>query len=106
LASLNLQICVEIPNLLLCSGRAHAARRRRRRDRHPKDVLPEVDIPVVVVVRTYTGLDTTETSQYITTYSEFSLPNNVNNIMESTTLQGVAIEKLYLKGGLDVRFSL
>jgi multidrug efflux pump subunit AcrB len=58
----------------------------------PKDVLPAVDIPVVVVVWTYSGLDTTDTAQRITTYSEFSLSNNVNNIrrMESTTLQGVA----------------
>ena len=56
----------------------------------PKDVLPTVDIPVVIVVWTYTGLDTTDMSQRITTYSEFSLSNNVNNIerMESTTLQG------------------
>src|SRR6201986_708072 len=63
----------------------------------PKDVLPTVDIPVVVVVWTYTGLDTTDMAQRITTYSEFSLSNNVNNIkrMESTTLQGVAIEKVY-----------
>ena len=64
----------------------------------PKDVLPTVNIPVVVVVWTYTGLDTTDMAQRITTYSEFSLlSNNVNGIrrMESTTLQGVAIEKIY-----------
>ena len=55
-----------------------------------KDVLPTVDIPVVVVVWTYTGLDPTDMASRITTYSEFSLSNNVNNIrrMESTTLQG------------------
>ena len=63
----------------------------------PKDVLPNVDIPVVVIVWTYTGLDTTDMAQRITTYSEFSLSNNVNNIkrMESTTLQGTAIERVY-----------
>jgi multidrug efflux pump subunit AcrB len=34
-----------------------------------KDVLPNVDIPVVVVVWTYTGLDTTDMASRITTYS-------------------------------------
>ena len=53
----------------------------------PKDVLPTVDIPVVVVVWTYNGLSTSEMERRITTYAEFSLSNNVNNIarMESTT---------------------
>ncbi len=63
----------------------------------PKDVLPDVNIPVVVVVWTYTGLDTTDMTSRITTYSEFSLSNNVNNIrlMESQTLPGVAVERVY-----------
>ncbi len=52
-----------------------------------KDVLPNVDIPVVVVVWTYTGLDPTDMASRVTTYSEFALSNNVNGIkrMESTT---------------------
>jgi multidrug efflux pump subunit AcrB len=74
----------------------------------PKDVLPTVDIPVVVVVWTYTGLDTTDMAQRITTYSEFSLSNNVNNIrrMESTTLQGVAIEKIYFDQRVSVDLAI
>ena len=74
----------------------------------PKDVLPTVDIPVVVVVWTYTGLDTTAMAQRITTYSEFSLSNNVNNIrrMESTTLQGVAIEKIYFDQRVSVDLAI
>ena len=35
----------------------------------PKDVLPDVDIPVVAVVWTYTGLDTPEMEQRVTTYT-------------------------------------
>ncbi len=56
----------------------------------PKDVLPSVDIPVVVVVWTYSGLDATDMVQRITNYSEFSLSSNVNNIkrIESTSIQG------------------
>ena len=74
----------------------------------PKDVLPTVDIPVVVVVWTYTGLDTTDMAQRITTYSEFSLSNNVNNIkrMESTTLQGVAVEKVYFDQRVSVDLAI
>ena len=74
----------------------------------PKDVLPTVDIPVVVVVWTYSGLSTQETAQRITTYSEFSLSNNVNNIdrMESTTLQGVAIEKIYFNESVSIDLAI
>lgn len=74
----------------------------------PKDVLPTVDIPVVVVVWTYTGLDTTDMAQRITTYSEFSLSNNVNNIrrMESTTLQGVAIERIYFEQRVSIDLAI
>ncbi len=63
----------------------------------PKDVLPTVDIPVVVVVWTYTGLSAPEMEKRITTYSEFGISNNVNNIarMESTSLQGTSIMKVY-----------
>ena len=46
----------------------------------PKDVLPAVDIPMVIVVWTYNGLDATDMVQRITNYSEFSLSSNVNNI--------------------------
>ncbi|GJD50082.1 Swarming motility protein SwrC [Methylobacterium crusticola] len=74
----------------------------------PKDVLPAVDIPVVVVVWTYTGLDTTEMAQRITTYSEFALSNNVNNIqrMESTTLQGVATERIYFDKSVSIDLAI
>ncbi|MDP4002709.1 efflux RND transporter permease subunit [Methylobacterium sp. NEAU K] len=74
----------------------------------PKDVLPSVNIPVVVVVWTYNGLSPTETGQRITTYSEFSISNNVNNIkrMESTTLQGVAIEKIYFDETVSIDLAI
>lgn len=74
----------------------------------PKDVLPTVDIPVVVVVWTYNGLSTTEMERRITTYAEFSLSNNVNNIarMESTTLQGTAIQKIYFDGAVSVDLAI
>jgi len=74
----------------------------------PKDVLPTVDIPVVVVVWTYTGLSTPEMERRITTYAEFSLSNNVNNIsrMESTTLQGTAVQKVYFDTTVSIDLAI
>lgn len=73
-----------------------------------KDVLPVVNIPVVVIVWTYTGLDATDMASRITTYSEFGLSNNVNNIkrMESTTLPGVAIEKVYFDSSVSIDLAI
>ena len=73
-----------------------------------KDVLPNVNIPVVVIVWTYTGLDTTDMASRITTYSEFGLSNNVNNIkrMESQTLPGVTIEKVYFDSSVSIDLAI
>lgn len=73
-----------------------------------KDVLPNVDIPVVVVVWTYTGLDPTDMASRVTTYSEFALSNNVNGIsrMESTTLQGTTIERIYFENNVSIDLAI
>ena len=74
----------------------------------PKDVLPNVNIPVVVIVWTYNGLNATDMTQRITTYSEFSLSNNVNNIqrMESTTLPGTAIERVFFDQNVSIDLAI
>jgi len=74
----------------------------------PKDVLPSVDIPVVTIVWTYTGLDTPEMEKRVTTYTEFALSNNVNGIrdMESTTLQGVTITRIYFQPDVSIDLAL
>jgi multidrug efflux pump subunit AcrB len=74
----------------------------------PKDVLPEVNIPVVTIVWTYTGLNTPEMQQRVTTYTEFALSNNVNGIrtMESTTLQGVTITRIYFQPDVSIDLAL
>ncbi len=74
----------------------------------PKDVLPNVDIPVVTIIWTYTGLDTREMEQRVTTYTEFSLSNNVNGIknMESETLSGVTIEKVYFQPDVSIDLAI
>jgi hypothetical protein len=74
----------------------------------PNDVLPEVNILVVTIVWTYTGLDTPEMEQRVTTYTEFALSNNVNGIrdMESTTLQGVTITRIYFQPDVSIDLAL
>jgi multidrug efflux pump subunit AcrB len=74
----------------------------------PKDVLPEVNIPVVTIVWTYTGLDTPEMEKRVTTYTEFALSNNVNGIrnLESTTLQGVTITRIYFQPDVSIDLAL
>ncbi|GJE45431.1 efflux RND transporter permease subunit [Methylobacterium soli] len=74
----------------------------------PKDVLPTVDIPVVVVVWTYNGLSAPEMERRITTYSEFGISNNVNNIsrMESTSLQGTSVMKIYFDQSVSIDLAI
>lgn len=74
----------------------------------PKDVLPDVDIPVVTIIWTYTGLNTPDMQNYVTSYEELALSNNVVGIrdMESTTLQGITITKVYFQSGVDISLAL
>jgi hypothetical protein len=53
----------------------------------PRDIFPRINIPVVTVIWQYTGL-TPDLEQRVTTYSEYSISSNVNNIrnIESQTL--------------------
>ena len=74
----------------------------------PKDVLPEVNIPVVTVLWTYTGLPAPSMQNQVTAYSELAISNNVSGIrdMESTTLQGITITKIYFQPGVDISLAL
>ncbi len=74
----------------------------------PKDVLPDVNIPVVDIIWTYTGLDTPDMQNQVTSYNELALSNNVVGIrdMESTTLQGITITKVYFQPGVDISLAL
>jgi multidrug efflux pump subunit AcrB len=67
------------------------------------DIFPEIDIPVITVVWTYKGMDTEEFEKRITTYSEYSISSNVNDIkkMESQTVNGVSVVKIFFHAGVD-----
>src|SRR6201997_2285580 len=66
--------------------------------RTPTDIFPSINIPVVAVAWTYTGLSPEETEGRITTVYERVLTTTVDNIehIESTTVNGTAIVKIYL----------
>src|SRR4051794_2105219 len=72
--------------------------------RTPTDIFPNIDIPVVSVVWTYSGLSTEEMERQITTFSEFSTSFAVSNIkrIESQTLNGVAVIKIYFQPDVDI----
>src|SRR5258708_2479987 len=64
----------------------------------PIDIFPKIDIPVVSIIWTYTGLATSEMERRVTTFSEFVLAT-VNDIrsIESQTLNGVSTIKVYFQ---------
>lgn len=70
----------------------------------PKDIFPNINIPIVSVIWQYNGLPAEEFAQRITTYSEYSLSNNVNDIerMESQTLDGIGLIRLYFHPNADI----
>lgn len=70
----------------------------------PKDIFPNINIPIVSVIWQYSGLPPEEFAQRITTFSEYSLFNNVSNIerIESQTVNGVGVIRLYFHPGADI----
>ncbi|WP_374306098.1 efflux RND transporter permease subunit [Methylocella sp.] len=74
----------------------------------PKDIFPNVNIPVVTVIWQYTGLTPEEMEARVTTYSEFSISANVNDIknMESQTLAGIAVQKIYFQPNVNIELAI
>src|ERR1700753_586939 len=67
--------------------------------RTPTDIFPNINIPVVAVVWTYTGLNAEEMEGRLTSAYERSLTTLVDNIehIESTSFNGLALVKIYLQ---------
>jgi multidrug efflux pump subunit AcrB len=72
--------------------------------RMPTDILPEIDIPVVAVVWNYQGLSPEEMELRITGNFERFLSTTVSDIsrIESQSLQGISIIKVYFQPGAKV----
>jgi multidrug efflux pump subunit AcrB len=72
--------------------------------RTPTDIFPAINIPVVSVVWSYTGLVPSEMANRIVSIFERSLTTSVNNIehIESQSLNGVAVVKVFLQPNASV----
>jgi len=72
--------------------------------RTPADIFPNINIPVVAVCWTYTGLNPEELEGRITTVYERVLTTVVDNIehIESTTVNGQAVVKIFLQPGASL----
>ncbi|KVP84940.1 RND transporter [Burkholderia ubonensis] len=76
--------------------------------RTPVDVLPSIDIPVISVIWNYNGLSAKEMTNRITAVHERVLTTTVNNIqhVESTTLPGTAVVKVFLQPGANMQTAI
>src|ERR1700732_3886727 len=74
----------------------------------PSDIFPEIRIPVVSVIWSYTGLSTPEMEQRVTTYSEYSISSSVNGIknIEAQTLAGLSVQKIYFQPDVSLDLAI
>ncbi|MGI4857068.1 MAG: efflux RND transporter permease subunit [Janthinobacterium lividum] len=76
--------------------------------RTPTDIFPNINIPVVSVVWSYNGLSAEEMTNRITSIYERAATSDVENIehIESQSLNGVAVVKIYFHPGTDITRSI
>src|SRR5246127_4123211 len=70
----------------------------------PTDIFPNINIPVVTVVWTFTGLSAQEMSTRVVFNSERAMTTTVNDIehIESQSLYGIAIIKVYFQPHVNI----
>src|SRR6267154_1925916 len=76
--------------------------------RTPVDIFPDINIPVISLVWTYTGLQPQEMEQRITSNVERGVMVLVNDVehVESQSLNGIAIVKIYFHPGANIQTAL
>ena len=76
--------------------------------RMPTDILPEVGIPSVNLIWTYAGLPASEMAAKLTSFSETSVLNNVDDLKEvrSETLNGIGIVRVDFQPGVNLERAL
>ncbi len=74
----------------------------------PKDIFPYIDIPVVTIVWTYSGLPPADMEGRIVTICERALTTTVNDIehTESESYQGVAVVRIFFQPTVKVELAL
>jgi multidrug efflux pump subunit AcrB len=87
--------------LILIFGTASALRT-------PTDIFPNIKIPVVSVVFSYTGLPADDMAGRIVTFYERSLPNAVNDIehIESQSIVNYGIIKIFFQPTVNINAAL
>src|SRR5918999_210631 len=72
------------------------------------DIFPEIRIPVVTVIWSYTGLSTPEMEQRVTTYSQYAISANVNGIknIEAQTMAGLSVQKIYFQPDVNLDLAI
>jgi CzcA family heavy metal efflux pump len=76
--------------------------------RTPVDIFPNIDIPVISLVWTYTGLQPQEMEERITTNVERGITVLVNDVehIESQSLNGIALIKVFFQPGANIQTAL
>src|ERR1700681_1323658 len=74
----------------------------------PTDIFPEIRIPVVTVIWSYTGLTTPEMEQRVSTYSQYSISASVSGIknMEAQSLNGLSVQKIYFQPDVNIDLAI
>jgi len=68
------------------------------------DIFPNIDIPAVAVVWAYSGMSPEEMERRVVTITERAISTNVNGVerIESQSIQGVGVVKVYFQPGTDI----
>ena len=76
--------------------------------RTPTDIFPNIDIPVISLIWTYNGLEPQEMEQRITSNVERGITTLVNDVehIESQSLSGIAIIKVFFQPGANIQTAL
>jgi CzcA family heavy metal efflux pump len=76
--------------------------------RTPTDIFPEINIPVVSIAWSYSGLSPLEMEQRVTSIVERGITTMVNDVehLESQSLPGMSIIKLYFQPSANISTAL
>jgi CzcA family heavy metal efflux pump len=76
--------------------------------RMPTDIFPQINIPIVSVVWSYTGLPPDEMADRISSVFERSMPNAVSDIehIESQSLTGISVVKVFFQPNVNIDVAL
>jgi multidrug efflux pump subunit AcrB len=69
-----------------------------------RDILPNIDIPVVILIWNYPGLSAQDMERRVTFITERALSTTVNGIsrIESQSLSGIGLVRVYFEPGSDI----